>query len=327
MDFSETIEVKVFDKEEHFSVDSYFFAYFHDLAGALDQIRDAVRTHRNIPDLESPQVVLDTTVSRSAPNVSPERPAATPTETSFLKSASAFRLSSILRPFSDTISLGRSGSNVPEQVADADADDDDYTHISQRNKSSFIPVTTSPEPLDSIPLPRTFDEQVSDTAINYAPQAKSSHHTYPPSTSSASVVPNHPSLSRESGSSYWSVAVPSWLKNSRRVFGGTAPSESTTPDSSSGIKEMYSSPISQSGPTSRSSGLGDMAFSILDTPHMAIDVETAEKFRAAFAYDKKEVLLGCKSSNNIILAAKNFRKIFRDTFIGYCRYTEDYTSP
>ena len=26
MDFSETIEVKVFDKEEHFSIDSYFFA-------------------------------------------------------------------------------------------------------------------------------------------------------------------------------------------------------------------------------------------------------------------------------------------------------------
>ena len=34
MDFSETIEVKVVDKNEQYSVDSYFFAYFHDLPQA-----------------------------------------------------------------------------------------------------------------------------------------------------------------------------------------------------------------------------------------------------------------------------------------------------
>lgn len=69
MDFSETIEIKVLDKEASglLSVDSYFFAYFHDLSSALDQIRDAVRTHRASTEHDesnSPKTVLDTTVTR-----------------------------------------------------------------------------------------------------------------------------------------------------------------------------------------------------------------------------------------------------------------------
>ncbi|THH29724.1 hypothetical protein EUX98_g4467 [Antrodiella citrinella] len=67
MDFSETIEVKVIDKGDTYSVDSYFFAYFHDLPGALEQIRDAVRSSRGIPEDTTPPAVIDTTISRSPP--------------------------------------------------------------------------------------------------------------------------------------------------------------------------------------------------------------------------------------------------------------------
>jgi sterol 3beta-glucosyltransferase len=45
-DFTEAIEVKVLDEEEFFSFDSYLFAYFHDLPGLLQDIRDAVRSHQ-----------------------------------------------------------------------------------------------------------------------------------------------------------------------------------------------------------------------------------------------------------------------------------------
>ena len=49
MDFSETIEVKVIDAEDRIlsdAYDSYFFAYFHNMTGSLEQIRDAVRTYK-----------------------------------------------------------------------------------------------------------------------------------------------------------------------------------------------------------------------------------------------------------------------------------------
>ncbi|KAG9094230.1 Sterol 3-beta-glucosyltransferase, partial [Ceratobasidium sp. UAMH 11750] len=46
MDFSETIEVKVIDKEEHFTLDSYFFAYFRDLPAALAQIKEVLKQYQ-----------------------------------------------------------------------------------------------------------------------------------------------------------------------------------------------------------------------------------------------------------------------------------------
>ena len=36
-----------------------------------------------------------------------------------------------------------------------------------------------------------------------------------------------------------------------------------------------------------------MTFSILETPNVMMDADMTEKFRTAFAYDEKEVLLGC----------------------------------
>lgn len=39
--------------------------------------------------------------------------------------------------------------------------------------------------------------------------------------------------------------------------------------------------------------MGDLAFSILETPDIPIDADATEKFRTAFAYDEKETLLGC----------------------------------
>ncbi|KAG6885711.1 hypothetical protein C0993_010883 [Termitomyces sp. T159_Od127] len=274
MDFSETIEVKVFDRNEDSSLDSYFFAYFHDIPEALEHIRDAVRDDRNQPNrLSSPLTVLDTTQLR--PSVIPDRTASLPADSSITKSNSVFRLSSLLRPFQDTFR---------NTVSEGAPETEDFTHVSRRpNSSSFVPITISPKP------PEGLTEARPDQTSKPLPTS-ANEHTYPPSTSNSRIDPDHPSLSRESSS--W-VGVPSWFKSPRRVFGGSLSSDQTI-TTSAGVKEMYSSAtVSPSYPTSRSI-MGDLAFSILETPEIPVDAETTEKFRTAFAYDEKETLLGCK---------------------------------
>lgn len=284
MDFSETIEVKVVDKEDNFSVDSYFFAYFQDLPGGLDQIRDAVRTHRaqsTTVEGSSTPVLLDTTVPKSV--VSHERHNSATQDVA--KPTTGFRLPAFFRPFSDT-STPKSNSLPPL----SDIQSEEYTHITRKvNSSSFVPVA-SPEVIAS-PLPQHLHDQ--DPLKGESTQSlPTNDHTYPPSTSSSSILPNNSSLSRDS-SGTWSVGVPSWLKTPRKAFTGSSQAESsalsTTP-----VKEIYTSPAFSPGPLSRSSGTGDMAFSVLETPDMYPDQEATEKFRAAFAYDAKETLLGCE---------------------------------
>lgn len=268
MDFSETIEVKVFDKEGNYSVDSYFFAYFHNLSAALEQIRDAVRDVRSLPDQEQAQV-LDTTVARSsiiAPV--PERPnTVTDVVSSKSSSFSSFRISSLLRPISETISLARSSGTTP--TSQLSIKSEDFTHISHRS-NSFVPITESPRPVESVPTSPSppMPEGIEDTP-KLQQQAQPVDHT-----------------------SSWGVGVPSWLKTRSRYF-TSATSPPSSPSADTGVKEMYSSTVSSSpGPASKAGGWGDMAFSILETPNITVDAEMTEKFRTVFAYDEKETLLG-----------------------------------
>ena len=275
MDFSETLEVKVFDKSEQFSVDSYFFAYFHDITGALEQIREAVQSCKTA-EHEGPHTVLDTTVAKAA-TLAPERASTLPADTSMIKPSSSFRyLSGFLRPIQETL-IRQTASSQSEPVLDTE----DYMHVSRRfNSASFVPVTGSPPQTPS-------SAGADDSKHRPTVSASSSDHTYPPSTLSSRHEPNQ-ILSRES--SLWSV--PSWLKG-RRVFGSFAsePSTATSP----GVKEMYSANSPPSSPPSGRLAIGDMAFSILETPDTPLDPEAVEKFRTAFAFDEKEKLLGCSS--------------------------------
>ena len=281
------------DKEDHFAIDSYFFAYFRDLSGALDQIRDAVRTYRtscNIPENSFPLAVLDSTVSR--PPSSPDRAVHTLPEPASPKATPGFRLSSIFRPLAgtlaDTFAVVNRASTLPSELQN-----DDYTHVSRKpDSSSFIPITTSPMEDSTItPKPNETNLILRHSTQSLPPP----DHTYPPSIPSSSISPDYSYLSRDNSNS-WAVGVPSWLKSPRRVFGPSLGSmDSTATFNSTPVKEVYSSAVSSPGPTSRPSSGGDMTFSILETPDMKPDHETAEKFRAAFAYDEKETLLGCAS--------------------------------
>ncbi|KAK7058363.1 Sterol 3-beta-glucosyltransferase [Paramarasmius palmivorus] len=297
MDFSETIEVKVYDKEasDHFSVDSYFFAYFHDISGALEQIRDAVRAQRTVPGHGRTQAVLDTTASRPL-TVTTEKPSLPPS------SSSLFRITSLLRPFSES----RSSPAVPTSGSTAEGSEE-FTHISRRvDSSSFVPVTTSGSPTppkgDS---PSNIQLSTSDL-LTPTLSNTGTDHTYPPSTSNSTVLeappslPHRPSttsastLSSFPSSSSWTFSVPAWLKASKpRVFGSSTTEASNVQVAPPGgkIREMYSS-TGTALTSSKWSGVGDLAFSVLETPGNAVDDETVDKFRAEFAYDEKETLLG-----------------------------------
>lgn len=290
MDFSETIEVKVFDKEGNYSVDSYFFAYFHNLSAALEQIRDAVRNVRSLPDQEQAQV-LDTTVARSSiVALVPERPNTTSDIGSTKSSFSSFRISSLLRPISETISLARSSGTA--STSEMPIKSEDFTHISRRT-NTFVPVTESPKLIES-PVSASSSPPVSEAnedtpKLQQPHQVQPAEHTYPPSTSRQSVVPDLPSFR----SSSWGVGVPSWLKTRSRYF-TSAISPPSSPSADVIVKEVYSSTAQSSpGAANKSGGWGDMAFSILETPNISVDSEMTDKFRTAFAYDEKETLLGC----------------------------------
>ncbi|KAG2156507.1 glycosyltransferase family 1 protein [Suillus bovinus] len=291
IDFSETIEVKVFDKDqEHYTVDSYFFAYFQDLPVALEHIRDAVRSYRSLVT-RSPLALLDTTSTR------PPQPSAThgmdrakslPTpDTRF---GSSFRLSSLLRPFHDSLPMSLGRTNCAPGAPEPTDASDGYTHITKRSGSSLVPVTSSP---DSIP---SQDSSKALYALSKAHTiASPTDHTYPPSTSVSDLASSSSAKSIPS-SVPWNVGVPSWFKVPRGRLGTSTSNTSSLSASPSGggIREVYSVPSNAESATRRSSGSaqGDLGYSILETPEASVDPEATEKFRTAFAFDEKEILLG-----------------------------------
>ncbi|TFY83983.1 hypothetical protein EWM64_g43 [Hericium alpestre] len=304
MDFSETVEVKVVDGDDQLSIDSYFFAYFHDLPAALEQIRDAVAAARNfISSPNHPQALrIDTTVPHSAsvprlgsssrlPSVPESTPSRLPT----------FRLSTLLRPFSDSLPIGRSTS-APEPIEDSN---EEFTHVQKRADSSFVPITTSPRSMDA----SVFDSLSPPSSVTGLPPTDSPEgpgneestptntkvgYTYPPSTSLQET-----SLAASRESSSWNVGVPSWLKaaSSRRILGvsPSAPAglnqSATAATDGRGVTEIYSSTLSTSTGKS-SNGGNELGYSILEAPGVSMDEEATDKFKAAFAFDDKEKLLG-----------------------------------
>ncbi|KAI0786102.1 glycosyltransferase family 1 protein [Abortiporus biennis] len=302
MDFSETIEIKVVDKADSYSMDSYFLAYFHDISAALEQIREAVRSYRSQSESSTPSPLIDTTVARSpaSPNLSTvSRAQTSPPGDTPSKPSTGFRLTSLLRPLQESLPIGRT---ISAPVADAPESNEEFTHISKRNSVSFVPLTTSPKGTmigdASVPnRPPLVSETSSSSSIT--PTASYiSNHTYPPSSSS---LPSTSELGPSpSTASSWGVGVPSWLKMpSRRVFGSpfssrsadsaTASPAAMSPDGRN-VSEVLTSNIS---PSSSRISTGEYGFfSILEKPAASLDPEVVEKFRNSFAFDEKEKLLG-----------------------------------
>lgn len=301
IEFSETIEIKVFDKEEHYSVDSYFFAYFHDIQGALEHIREAVRINRSSP-ANSPHALLDTTTARHALAAQGmDRARSLPPPDA--KTNSSFRLSFLLRPLQESLpsTLTRiySASEPPGGA-------EDFTHISKQGGGSFVPLTSSPLQLSpssgSIPVASS-NELSTDSSLRI--------HTYPPSTPTGDTNPASSLSKGLATSAAWNVGVPSWLKVPRKGVVTTASSgavSSTFSESQGdgGVREVYES----LNPGQGSGASSELGYSVLETSEAMVDQGMADKFKAAFAFDDKETLLGCgwlvSLWNIFLIAHKDF---------------------
>lgn len=315
MDFTETIEVKVFDKAENF-VDSYFFAYFHDINASLVQIQEAVHTARNAT-VAPGSGIQDTTLvghrlSTHGPPTftSPER-AHTTTGVEPRPSTSGFRLSALLRPFSiaDTPSHPKSTS-TPDVPAGVDAEE--FMHVPPQTgahdegRPSRYHAQSAPTVLKYASTPESLGSSVTTVpdgqrASMVLSSSQSSDHTYPPHASpTPSTLPLGTPEPQASGSSWGG-----WLRG-KRIFSGSSfiPSFTSSSSSSGGqIHEVYQGHTItlENSFTSEMSDQSDtpnnLGYSILETPIGVSlpDADVAEKFRTSFALGEKETLLGCKS--------------------------------
>ncbi|KZP00758.1 glycosyltransferase family 1 protein [Calocera viscosa TUFC12733] len=287
MDFTETIEVKVFDrddKDDNYSLDSYFFAYFHDLDRALDQIQDILGQHRRSASDPSSRrgVVQDTTSTGVVSSIgSPDRPAqADPRSTSF-------RLTSLLRPFSShtppPLGLPARTESAPEHIQDIEI------------VGSPPPrLTASPSPLqdDSRTLRPGFFRP-STSSPDMTPQTSSmpessASHIYPPSWS-PSPGQHQQTLQTQQDQAGKGWSVPHWLRGSSRLF---TPGQ-TGSDTVSMPQSMILSDHASDDDDDRA-GSNTMGFSLLDgtdVPHL-FDNTVAQKFHSTFALDEKEALIG-----------------------------------
>ncbi|KAG8908117.1 Sterol 3-beta-glucosyltransferase [Tulasnella sp. 403] len=153
MDFSDTIEVKVVDKDDNFAIDSYFFAYFHNIETALVQIKETIQAYRAKLDMESgmmvpPSTVRDTTsaarptIAQAAPPTESANPAAA-SQTSVQSAPSAIPASQVHSSGSRfgglTSLLGLRGNTAPPASSIASHQHekvgDDFTHV------TYAPVT------------------------------------------------------------------------------------------------------------------------------------------------------------------------------------------
>jgi len=246
----------------------------------LEHIRDAVRMHRTL-DPGSPQVVLDTTAARSTVVAAHGIDRARSLPPAESKGNSSFRLSHLLRPFHDSfpLPLGRAYS-APDPPNAAE----EYTHISKRG--SFVPVATSTSGND-LTSPVT-----SNPVFPTDPSLPLRDHTYPPSSSPGESSSSHGKILPLGVP--WNVGVPSWLRSARRITapGGSMGLTISAPQNLGSVHEIYSSPVTSS--FDQSNGVpADLGYSVLETTEAMVDGEIMEKFRTAFAFDDKEVLLAC----------------------------------
>jgi hypothetical protein len=258
MDFSETVEIKVLDKEDN-CVDSYFFAYFHNLDLAVDQIRQAVQKAKTQSKSSARDTVKDTTSHMLA---APSVPHPVPTD-------------SLASPSTSTLAAVRDKLVSP---------------VGKLN--SLMRPATSPTPQSSsrpTSMISTDGSLFTASPGNMSPNNQSvADHTYPPS------LVHHPTsqTSDTSGKSTWSVpvGVPNWLKNpSKRFFTSSPDIAPVHLSSHADVGDIHETAHQLSADHA------DFGFSIVDgIESNALDPSTVDKFRAAFAFDDKETLLAGK---------------------------------
>lgn len=281
IDFSETIEIKVIDKEDNCE-DSYFFAYFNDIGVAVEQIRNAVKKVRDNPGVIIEEVVKDTTSRRLSAQIPGHYTFAGDHDKAYTSPQSSVSTSAL--------------STMREKLTSPVGKLNSLLRPSNAGAPSVSPVVESarPTPTGHNSAPALTSPKLFNGA-QFLPDP--ANHTYPPPLS-------HHSASQSSGRTSWSVpvGVPGWLKNPSKYFYSASPEATPQPLPGNigqlGYPAQSDSAVGTSHhpPSHQSSGdPSDFGFSIVDGfDSSALDPATVDKFRAAFALDEKETLIAGK---------------------------------
>lgn len=264
MDFSDTIEVKVVDNQDNCTVDSYFFAYFHNLPDVLEQIRDLLTASRLEPHNIKPKILKDTTSRHTVPHFQSHEVSKNSSTSDPTAVRSGFRFPSLLKSLA-----------------------------SRDGRESSLNAAVTSDSLNGKLANRASQEVASPDSFHSSSLSSSSYvHSYPPSPS----PPLLDSLQMaESQANSWSVSVPTWLKGSSlKIFTGST--ARTTTDTKGGVSEVYTQHFPDTSEHRADDHEFDLVEPALSTKH-GIDLQTEDKFRRTFAVDDKEELLGCKSGN------------------------------
>lgn len=360
MDFSDTIEVKVVDKDDNYAIDSYFFAYFHNLPAALIQIKEVIQAYKDRMEMHAGAMLPSATVRDTTTSVrasvmqavgstgstgsaatavpatgGPSAHSASAPPVVATAPASLSATTSRLSHFTSLLGLSR-GSSAPNPVhaSTTAAPDDDFTHISYAPAVGGTNLASGRLSTDTTSrhtvTPANFRDDTSTTDTprpgsvrTLQPVTSIPDHTYPPHTDDEADTFHHISVHDSQGnpvgqsSSSLAGYVPALLKAPyRKIFGtssnGVSGAQETAfayHDDASRVKEVYESRVggAMTGSHTGSSimgggglgGTGDsnqLGFSILEAPGSSdgLDPLVVDKFRAYFALDEKEQLLGCK---------------------------------
>ena len=81
------------------------------------------------------------------------------------------------------------------------------------------------------------------------------------------------------------------------------------------VHEVYSSVVTSSSEQGSNGAPTELGYSVLETTDAVVDGEIMEKFRTAFAFDEKEVLLACMFLPTVFIMTANLVKSLPRLFI------------
>jgi len=149
LEFAETIEVRCVDSEDQMSVDSYFFASFHDGDKALKSIRQRLDAR---PSSDLP--ANDSAITLPTDGSAPQKQRTTQEGASHAASSGFKKLGSLLKPI-----LHGSSSKHDDSHKDEVFERDEISHDSQETLTPEVPVNDGYPPRQSGAAPAGMNEE------------------------------------------------------------------------------------------------------------------------------------------------------------------------
>jgi len=293
LEFAETIEVRCVDSEDQMSVDSYFFASFHDGDKALKSIRQRLDAR---PSSDLP--ANDSAITLPTDGSAPQKQRTTQEGASHAATSGFKKLGSLLKPI-----LHGSSSKHDDSHKDEVFEREDFSHDSQETLTPEVPVRDGYPPRQSGAAPAGMNEEKGWGGKLFKPVSKILGTSPTSSThvrTSSSGRSGHPSEHRRASDH---LADQLHIRQHLSRTGGDGReqvtevveptvNDGTTTDSENEHETQESRVARMSFTSSREQGYSMMDQTEEDDEEYA---KTARKFRSVFSLSEKEELIDRKS--------------------------------